>query len=260
MKITLFSSNQPRHLHLARTLSQIGEEVFFISEANTVFPGRVEDFFKKSEVMKTYFEKVMSAEKKLFGEIDFLPENVRQLCVKTGDLNHLSRHQIEQALDADLYIVFGASYIRGWLIDFLIEKSAFNIHMGLSPYYRGSSCNFWALYDANPAYVGATIHMLGKGLDNGDMLFHCLPKWVAGDTAFDFTMRSVAAAHIGLCDAVKSGDIFTLPRIRQDKQQEIRYTKNRDFTDEVAWEFLQRDKNIFDKAFEYPALLNPHYH
>ena len=44
---------------------------------------------------------------------DFIPENVRQLGIKMGDLNHLSRHQIEQALDADLYIVFGASYIRG---------------------------------------------------------------------------------------------------------------------------------------------------
>ena len=260
MKITIFSGNQPRHLHLVRTLSQIGEEVFFISEATTVFPGSVEDFFKKSEVMKTYFEKVMAAEKNIFGEIDFLPKNVSQLCIKMGDLNQLSKHEIAQALDADLYIVFGASYIRGWLIDFLIEKNALNIHMGLSPYYRGSSCNFWALYDGNPAYVGATIHMLGKGLDNGDMLFHCLPKWAEGDTAFDFTMRSVTAAHKGLCDALKSGDILTLPRVQQDKQQEIRYTKNCDFNDDVAWEFLQREHTYFDQALEYPALLNPHYH
>ena len=31
--------------------------------------------------------------------------------------------------------------------------------MGVSPYYRGCDCNFWALYDNNPHLVGATIHI-----------------------------------------------------------------------------------------------------
>ena len=47
--------------------------------------------------------------------------------------------------------------------------------MGVSPYYRGTSCNFWAIYDDNPSYVGSTIHLLSKGLDSGDILFHCIP-------------------------------------------------------------------------------------
>ena len=56
MKITIFSSNQPRHLNLAREFSKISDEVFFISEVNTIFPGQVDDFFKKSEVMQSYFQ------------------------------------------------------------------------------------------------------------------------------------------------------------------------------------------------------------
>ena len=54
MKITLFSSKQPRHINLARLLSQISDEVYFISEVNTVFPGRVKDFYEKSDVMKDF--------------------------------------------------------------------------------------------------------------------------------------------------------------------------------------------------------------
>ena len=46
--------------------------------------------------------------------------------------------------------------------------------MGVSPYYRGNDCNFWALYDDNPHLVGATIHMLTKGLDSGPMLYHAM--------------------------------------------------------------------------------------
>lgn len=257
MKVTLFSSNQPRHLHLAYQLSQVAETVHFVSEVTTVFPGEVNDFYKKSDVMQTYFSQVIAAEKKVFGEIRFLPANVRTLALRSGDLNRTTPDQLADALSADVFVVFGSSYIKGWLIDLLVEKQAINIHMGISPYYRGSSCNFWALYDDNPAYVGATIHMLSKGLDSGDMLFHCVPKLAAGDTSFDFTMRSVAVAHKGLVVAIKTGEIFNMPRIKQDKTQEVRYTKNVEFTDAVAEEFMNRKLNLHGQKFHYPQLLNP---
>ena len=172
MKVTVFSSNQPRHLNLVKELSKIVENVYFISEVNTVFPGKVNDFFRKTDVMQKYFYNVMNSEVKIFKNINFLPLNVRTLLIKSGDLNMLPKHILVDSLDSDLYIIFGSSFIKGWLVDYLIEKRAINIHMGLSPYYRGSSCNFWAMYDQKPEYVGATIHRLSKGLDSGDMFFH----------------------------------------------------------------------------------------
>jgi folate-dependent phosphoribosylglycinamide formyltransferase PurN len=261
MKITVFSSNQPRHISLAKELGKIADEVFFISEVNTVFPGQIDDFFKKTDVMQGYFANVISSEKKVFGDIEFLPSNIRTLSIKSGDLNRLDRSQLEEALHSDVYVVFGASYIKGWLIDFLVHKGALNIHMGISPFYRGSSCNFWALYDNNPSYVGSTIHMLSKGLDSGDMLFHCLPKFVDGDSPFDFTMRSVRAAHYGLCQSISDGSIISMERVVQDKTTELRYTRNSDFTDEVANEFLNRQYSI-DKSslINYPDLLMPLYY
>jgi folate-dependent phosphoribosylglycinamide formyltransferase PurN len=257
MKITIFSSNQPRHLNLAKELSKIADQVYLISEVNTVFPGKVADFYSKSDVMQNYFENVIAAEKKVFGDIDFLPNNIHQLSVKSGDLNLLTEAQLSKALESDIYVVFGASFIKGWLIDFLVANQAFNIHMGISPYYRGSSCNFWALYDNNQAYVGATIHMLSKGLDSGDILFHCLPNVIEGDSGFDFTMRSVLAAHHGLCQAIQNKTILTMGRVKQDKNQEIRYTRNSDFTDDIADEFLNRPYSIDKDMKEYPSLLNP---
>jgi len=257
MKVTIFSSNQPRHLNLAKEFSKICDRVFLISEVNTVFPGQVNDFFKKSEIMQIYFQNVIQSERSIFGEISFLPNNVRTLSIKSGDLNKLDRNQLSDALQSDVYIVFGASYIKGWLIDFLVEHRAINIHMGLSPYYRGSSCNFWALYDNNSSYVGATIHLLSKGLDSGDMLFHCVPILHSEDTLFDFTMRSVLVAHQGLVSAVDSGLVFSTPSVKQDKSQEVRYTKNQDFTDIVAKEFLDRNLQLNPDSISYPKLLNP---
>ena len=45
-----------------------------------------------------------------------------------------------------------------------------NIHLGLSPYYRGAGTNFWPLVNGEPEYCGATIHFLderrGLGADH----------------------------------------------------------------------------------------------
>ena len=257
MKVTIFSSNQPRHLNLALEFSKVSDQVFFVSEVNTVFPGQIEDFFKKSEVMQTYFQNVINSEKNIFGDIRFLPKNVRTLSVKSGDLNKLNKMQIYEALDSDIYIVFGSSYIKGWLVDFLVKHGAINIHIGLSPYYRGSSCNFWALYDNNPSYVGATIHLLSKGLDSGDMLFHCIPKLDIKESSFDFTMRSVLVAQKALVSAVNDKSIFSFSSVKQNKNNQVRYTKNKDFTDEIAKEFLDRKIQFNPDLFSYPELLNP---
>jgi methionyl-tRNA formyltransferase len=258
MRITIFTSNQPRHLNLAKELSNMFDRVYVISEVNTVFPGQVDDFFGKSDVMQAYFQNVIDSEKKIFGEIGFLPENVRTLSIKSGDLNKLDRQQLNEALASDVYVVFGASYIRGWLIDFLLEKKALNIHMGLSPYYRGSSCNFWALYDGRPGYVGATIHYLSKGLDSGDILFHCTPEPLPSDSSFDFAMRSVLVAQQALVSSLENESIFAFPYVRQDRSQEIRYSKNQDFTEEIAEDFLSREVVLDPESFTYPSLLKVH--
>ena len=257
MKITVFTSNQPRHLHLVNQLSLVSDEVFFVNEVNTIFSGIIEDKIPKSNIMAKYFSSVLESEKKIFGNIDFLPSNVKTLSIKYNDLSQLDKSQLKLALNSDLYVVFGASYIKGWLIDFLIKHQAVNIHMGLSPYYRGTACNFWALQDNNPSYVGATIHMLSKGLDNGDMLFHCLPKLRLGDNSFDFTMRSVSVAHFGLLDAISNGKLFNRKTVKQDKSKEKRYSKKQDFSDKIAEEFLLRDIKLDSKSFLYPELLYP---
>lgn len=237
MKITVFTSNQPRHIALIKRLAAISTQTFAVLECNTVFPGAVADFIKKTEVMRQYFDNVMRAERYFYGDIGFLPNNVQTVSVKSGDLSQLSKDVLLEALSSDLYVVFGASYIRGWLVDFLVQKKAINIHMGVSPYYRGAACNFWALFDQKPEYVGATIHHLSKGLDNGEMLYHALPT-LADEDPFLFSMKAVEAAQISLVGRIESGDLFRMNGVPQDKSVELRYTRNSDFTDEIVAEFF----------------------
>jgi hypothetical protein len=239
MRITVFTRNQPRHVALIESLAQIAETVFAVQECNTVFPGEVADFFRKSPIMQDHFARVIAAETKVFGTVRFPPVNVHQLPLRMGDLNLLHIDALGEALQADRFIVFGASYIKGPLAEYLVARRAINIHMGMSPWYRGSSTNFWAMYDRRPQYVGATIHLLSQGLDSGPMLFHALPPAAAADP-FVHGMLAVRAAHEGLIESLRSEQIDQLEPVPQDRSRELRYTKNADFTDEVAAEYLSR--------------------
>lgn len=261
MIITVFTSNQPRHLRLISELAKIADLVYAVIEVTTRFPGAVPDFFNKSDAMQAYFGHVLSAESVIFPNTEFTPANVRVLPIKSGDLSQIDKEALSAALAADHHVVFGSSYIRGWLADALVERNALNIHMGLSPYYRGSSCNFWALYDNNPGYVGATIHKLSRGLDSGPMLGHFRPTY-SGESLFEFSMQAVLVAQDALVRLLQEPSKTPHPTVDQNRAHEIRYTRNNQFTDEVARDFLSRkvDSEQIRKAIrDCPVELLPSF-
>ena len=45
-----------------------------------------------------------------------------------------------------------------------------NLHVGISGHYRGSSCNFWPIYDERLEYLGATLLTINSGIDTGEIL------------------------------------------------------------------------------------------
>ena len=243
MKITVFTSNQPRHLALIESLSTVADDVYAVSEVTTVMTGTRQGLYRRSAVMREYFSHVIAAEKGIFGQPRFIKpaqpnHRIHPLLLGMDDLNLIDVAMLEPALQSDVYVVFGTSYIKGALCDFLVDHRAVNIHMGTSPYYRGASCNFLAVYDGNADYVGATIHLLSKGLDSGDILFHAFPETAAVDP-FQLGMQAVASAQQALVEKIKRGELSNLTPTKQDRTKEIRYSVNADFTDEIARQYLR---------------------
>lgn len=256
MKVGVFSSNQPRHFALLDKLSASGHEVHAVIEAGEVRRMNL----NASPLRRHYFEQMYSAESKFFGDSRESPGATTVLTIPMGQVNSLTPSQLTNVLNCDRIVVFGSDYIKGWLVDALIEHGAINIHMGISPYFRGGACNFWAVFDGYPNHVGATIHMLSKGLDSGEMIYHALPTF-AGETPFEFTMKAVVAAHDCIAHVLEMP--IPVP-IKQDRSLQIRYSRSADFTDEVIQQFFARDltatelKNALDSS-PLPSLVNPHF-
>jgi len=245
MKITLFTSNQLRHNYFINLLSKISRKLFVVQEKMSKSSNTMSNHYPSTTIFKDYFSNVIKCQKKIFGNtsVDGKRKNIKLLSINPGDLNKYSLKKIKDFLSSDLYIVYGSSYIKGELVNFLIKKKAINIHMGISPYYRGTDCNFWALYDNNSHLVGSTIHLLSKGVDSGSILYHALSEETSDP--FLYSMNSVKSAFVSLTEKIKDKSIFKIKEINQEKSKEIRYSKKKDFNEDVIRKFLKKRIYIY---------------
>ena len=191
MKITIFTGAAKRHSYLIKAL--LNHDLFVIREDKKSFSYLQNKNLKKKKIILDYFKKVKNSESKVFKSSKF--NNKKLIKSKKIDYKKLAKiklKDIDQFLRSDLYIVYGSSYIKGDLLKFLIKKKCINIHMGISPYYKGSNCNFWALHDKNFHLVGATIHRLTNKIDGGPILFHTIAK--RNRSSFMYSMSNVKAA------------------------------------------------------------------
>ena len=257
MKITIFTCNQPRHNYLINLFSKVADELFVVQESYTIFPGENKGLYKKNKIVKNYFKSVKNAENKIFKNsiIENNSKSIKILPLSFGDLNNCSFNILKNFLKSELYIVFGCSFIKGKLASFLIKKKAINIHIGVAPYYRGTDCNFWALYDGNSDLVGATVHYLSKKLDGGKIIFHALSEY--NKNPFLYSMSTVKSAFYGIKKHLKNNNKKS-KGLSQEQKKLIRYSRRKDFNNNAIKNFfkfkIKNKKKIF-KNFKSPYIL-----
>ena len=259
MKVTLFTSNNYRHNYLINLLSNFCDELWVVQECTTLFTGKSDEKCQDKNIIEKYFIKVLEAQNKIFKKefVNKNNRNIKTLPILNGELNKLPLSYLDDFLKSDIYVVFGGSYIKGELVDFLVKQKTINIHAGVSPYYRGTGCNFWALYDDNPHLVGSTIHLLSKGLDSGPMLYHAMSNLKTNP--FEYTMSTVKSAFHSIAERITDGSIFTIKPLVQDKIKEIRYSKKNEFSEEVVKEYFEKKIDLNSKKFDNSLLKEPFF-
>ena len=259
MKVTLFTSNNYRHNYLINLLSNFCDELWVVQECTTLFTGKSDEKCQDKNIIEKYFFKVLEAQNKIFKKefVNKNNRNIKTLPILNGELNKLPLSYLDDFLKSDIYVVFGGSYIKGELVDFLVKQKTINIHAGVSPYYRGTDCNFWALYDDNPHLVGSTIHLLSKGLDSGPMLYHAMSNLKTDP--FKYTMSTIKSAFHSIAERIKDGSIFSIKPVVQNKKEEVRYSKKSEFNEEIVKKYFEKEIDLNKKEFDYSLLKEPFF-
>lgn len=72
-------------------------------------------------------------------------------------------------ISPDIVVVNGTRIIEEETITCL-SVPMINMHMGITPRYRGVHGAYWALAQKDPAHCGVTIHIVDKGIDTGNII------------------------------------------------------------------------------------------
>ena len=101
---------------------------------------------------------------------------------------------------------FGSGIIDDNLIQ-VLPVNTFNLHLGLSPRYRGSATLFWPFYFLEPQFCGFTIHYLINEPDAGDIIHQEKALLVRNMTLQDVSvmvLKQGVLAYIKLLNRIHS--------------------------------------------------------
>lgn len=166
--------------------------------------------------------------------------------------------------EPDLLIAYGCSIIREPLLS-TFEGRFLNVHLGLSPYYRGSGTNYWPLVNGEPEYVGATFMHIDAGIDTGEIIHQVRAKYSWNDTPSQIGNRFIIEMS-----RVYQNIIVNFERLEKMPQLPIpsneRVYKKKDYTEEsVVTLYKNFESGLIerylseevDRCMKVPILTNP---
>jgi methionyl-tRNA formyltransferase len=90
----------------------------------------------------------------------------------------------------DVIFLFGTGILNQvWLEAF--PNKIINLHLGLSPYYRGSATLFWPIYNGQYNCIGVTVHIAAKKVDAGAIIARIKPSLEIGDNYYDINLKAI---------------------------------------------------------------------
>lgn len=220
MKTLLLVGDQPRHLYVAdQLITHTTVNHVVIMRRESLSPTAPEDATAHDRALFRYhFDLRNRTEANAYGDLTHL--SVLGKCpgrvVEASALNSDQVAREVRECNADLAIVFGTDLIKEPVLRVLPELTL-NLHLGLSPWYRGSATLFWPFYFLEPQWAGVTVHRLVQAVDGGDIAFQSCPVLHSGMGIHDVGVGAVTSALptlLQLIEMVNSGKKISFQKQR----------------------------------------------
>ncbi len=263
ISLVVITGNSHRHAWFAHYLAQqfdvkgvLFEEKRFPASPSARTQQVLNHIQERDRVEKQYFDKDYSG--------IFVKLNIKN--IERGASNSEEIFDWIKDINPDIIVLFGSSIIRDPLLSFYNNR-IINIHLGLSPYYRGTATNFWPLVHNKPECVGATIHLAVASVDAGAILAQARPDIKVNDSVHDIGCKTIIAGAHAMARAIESyvnketeGTIQTKEQLacgellkRTDFDEEALKELSAQFEDGMVERYMQ-DKESRDAKYPIIAL------
>ncbi|MGB3590699.1 MAG: formyltransferase family protein [Nonlabens sp.] len=249
MKIALLTSTSYRHKFIASQLNSNHEVVLIVTEDKS---RKIEDASTYStedqSFLRKHFEDRGLSEQEYFGEHSKFPEAIPHLSVPHGDINKAYVYNLVKELDPDMVMLFGTSIIRGELLK-SYDGKMINLHLGLSPYYKGSATNLFPVADGNLECVGSTIHVVSAQVDAGDILHQVRPELEHSDTLHDLGNKVILESGKVIGELIESYYNGDLNPVKQEKYEGAKICRIKNVTPDLTRRAYQNIESGAIKKF-----------
>ena len=216
MSVVLMVGNHSRHGFIANRLHAHGQLKGLVIEQREAFLPSPPERMSKSleELFVKHFRERDEAEARHFLGEAAIPTDVPVLKVRREELNSGKVKAFLANIQARLLLSYGVHMLSPETLAASQAKYRWNLHGGLSPWYRGCITHFWPSYMLEPQMTGFTVHELTESLDHGPVIHQSGTKLVRGDGLHDLACRAVMCLGEQLPELIeltKGDDIRGVP-------------------------------------------------
>ncbi|MDB4794819.1 formyltransferase family protein [bacterium] len=236
MKAIVLTSNSLRHRYFASAAALEFDVVGVVSEPKK---GYYEKQLSQSMLIREHFKKLRSTEEAFFNGADFPDTEVWSL-----EKSRINDHDVISwavSKKPDVVLLFGTAILKKeWLAAF--KDRIINLHLGLSPFYRGSATLFWPIHNNELECIGATVHLATNRVDAGCIIGRIKPNLQVGDDYYAINFKAIKQAIDKVPSLAKKYCRAETILVTQDLDLSKLYRKA-DFDEEALIQALNHLKN-----------------
>ena len=238
-RVVVLTGSELRHDFMRMAIAS-GDEVDVVrSYCESTTGSALEQAYESgSEIRIRHLERRANVEDDFFGPfVRLAPDRSNPVEIPRGDITDRQYYEEITELDPDLLVAYGCSLIDDPLLS-AFEGRFLNLHLGLSPYYRGTGTNFWPLVNGEPEYVGGTFMHIDEGVDTGDIIHQLRARIHEGDGPHQIGNRLIADAAAVYPDIIRQFDeVPDIDHPASVSDEEANYYRSSDYS-EAATEQL----------------------
>jgi len=246
ISLVVMTANSWRHRYFANRLLDHFNLLGVVSEVKR--PLRAGETSEENQIIKTHSREREEEEKKFFREeTRFNLPVARVMKIEYGQVNDQEVFEWVSGLGPRYIALFGTGIIKDPLLG-TFENRIINMHLGLSPYYRGSGTNFWPLVFAEPELVGVTVHLAIEKVDAGSILGQARPQIEIGDAFHEIGFKAIEAGVEIFARCVEGYDTGKIKP--QTQRLDIgKVFKHKDFTAQAVLKMKENFKKGMVKEY-----------
>ncbi len=197
-KIILLTGNEQRHLYAASFLSSKRNIDLRLTVHEDNIKLKSSALYKKDPNIKKHVNLRRKTEDLFFKKFTNKNSKYNSIFIENNKINDEKIMNLIKKENIDYLIAYGCSIVTQKFIN-RFKGKFLNIHLGLSPYYKGAGTNFFPFVNKELQFCGSTIMEISKKIDGGKIVHQIRPDFELNDNIHTIGNKIIKKTFEDLC-------------------------------------------------------------